>query len=78
MNALPLTCGRCYACARSATGLRDRRPEGHDLEPACPRHADPAVRSFAACAYCLGPLRRGSLDVDGMFAHKRCHQEASR
>lgn len=34
---------RCYACDGAVTGLRDRRPEGGKLEPACPRHADPTL-----------------------------------
>lgn len=68
--------GTCYACDSKATGLRDRRPEGGLLETACKRHADPTIKTFDACIYCSTPVRSGSLDVDGEFAHKSCHKGA--
>lgn len=68
----------CYACDAHPVGLRDRRPEGGRLEMACGRHADPTVRIFAACMYCRGPVRKGSLSIDGATAHANCHREACR
>ena len=73
----PFHGGGCYACASKATGLRDRRPEGGSLEPACKRHADPTIRTYDACIYCNGLVRKGSLTIDGDFAHKSCHAKAS-
>ena len=75
---LPFHGGRCYACGDKAAGFRDRRPEGGSLEPACRRHRDPTIKTFEACMYCSGPVRRGSVDIDDEFAHKSCHEEASR
>jgi hypothetical protein len=46
VKAAPRYSARCYACDATATGLRDRRPEGGTLESACKRHADPAIPSF--------------------------------
>jgi hypothetical protein len=69
---------RCYACDSKPLGLRDRRPEGGDLEAACSRHADPSIETFEACSYCNGPVRKGSVVVDVNFAHASCHAEASR
>ena len=69
--------GDCYACDHKAVGLRDRRPEGFDLEPACQRHADPTIHVSRCCMYCDRPVRHGSLEVDGNFAHVSCHREAS-
>lgn len=69
----PFHGGRCYACDAKATGLRDRQPEGGSVEPACARHADPTIAVYCACIYCNGAIRSGSLDVDGLFAHKSCH-----
>lgn len=67
--------GKCYACdCTKVVGFRDRRPEGKELELACSRHADPWVKIYKACTYCDGPVRKGSVDVDGLFAHKRCHE----
>lgn len=75
-NKVPFFGGRCcYACDASPVGLRDLRPEGKDLEVACARHADPSIRIFQACIYCTTPVRRGSLCVDGNFAHAACHAE---
>lgn len=74
-TALPYHTRRCYACDDTACGVRDRRPEGGEVEGACTRHADPTIKAFAACVYCNGP--RPSLDIDGEFAHKKCHIEAS-
>lgn len=34
---------RCYGCDSAGAGLRDRRPEGGDLEMACDRHRDPRL-----------------------------------
>ena len=72
-DRLPFHGGGCYACGSRATGFRDRRPEGGSLETACSRHKDPTVKTYDACMYCSGPVRRGSLDIDGTFAHKSCH-----
>ncbi len=30
----------CYACDANAIGVRDQRPEGGDVVPACGRHAE--------------------------------------
>lgn len=65
---------KCYACSGRTVGVRDRRPEGGEVEPACARHADPTLWAVAVCMYCDGP--NPSLDVDGDFAHKKCHAEA--
>lgn len=72
--AVPYSSTRCYACDASATGARDRRREGGLVEAACARHADTAIRAFAACCYCGGP--RPSLVVDGVLAHESCHSAA--
>lgn len=32
---------QCYACDATASGVRDRRPEGGNIEAACARHAEP-------------------------------------
>lgn len=65
----------CYACdCQTVVGLRDRRPEGGSLETGCERHADPTIATYAACIYCDAPVRKGSVSVDGNFAHKRCHE----
>lgn len=78
-KALPFTGGwPCYACDKRAVGYRDRRPEGGSLEYACKRHADPTIRTYEACMYCGGPVRAGSLAIDGSFAHVKCHREASK
>lgn len=66
---------RCYACDAPACGVRDRRPEGGSLEAACARHAEPTIKSHAACCYCSAP--RPTLVIDGDLAHKACHVEAS-
>lgn len=65
---------RCYACDERPVGLRDRRPEGGDLECACARHADPRIKVFQACIYCSGP--RPTRVIDGQFLHAGCHAEA--
>ena len=73
--ALTYSTRRCYACdSKDAIGVRDRRPEGGMVEAACARHADPTIKAVAACMYCSGP--RPTLDIDGDFAHKKCHAEA--
>jgi hypothetical protein len=66
--------GRCYACDAAAVGLRDRRPEGGDLEKACARHAEAVAQ--AICQFCDGVVRPGSIDLDGHWAHARCHNLA--
>lgn len=68
----------CYACDAPAIGVRDRRPEGGEVEAGCARHADPTMRARPACMYCRGTVRRGSLVVDGDHAHRACHVEACR
>jgi hypothetical protein len=66
--------GKCYACdCTEVVGFRDRRPEGKELELACSRHADPWIKIYEACIYCDGPTRAGSVNIDGSFAHKQCH-----
>ena len=75
---LPFHGGRCYACGAQAAGLRDQRPEGGLLEPACARHRDPTIKTYEACIFCDGPVRRGSAVVDEDFAHKSCLKEESR
>ena len=74
-------CGgeRCYACDAKPVGLCDRKhmEEGR-MEPACARHADPTIRIFHACNMCLGPVRTGSLEIDGEFRHQKCELEGSR
>jgi hypothetical protein len=70
---------KCYACDAKPVGLADRR---HDAEgaymPACERHRNLTIRTYDACIYCNGQVRKGSLSIDGEFAHKSCHAEASR
>ncbi|HTQ41883.1 MAG TPA: hypothetical protein VMI75_03930 [Polyangiaceae bacterium] len=78
MERIPFHGGRCYACGAAAVGLRDRRPEGGDLEAACRRHADPTIPTYEACIFCDAPVRAGSLVIDGEFAHKKCLKEESR
>lgn len=46
---------KCYACDAPATGTRDRRPEGGNLEPACERHAEePKLRDVILDALAEG------------------------
>lgn len=66
--------GRCYACDARATGFRDRRPEGGELEFSCPRHTDPTLRPVAVCIFCDEPVRKGSLTIDADHAHAACHR----
>ncbi|MGN6107085.1 MAG: hypothetical protein ACTHU0_18405 [Kofleriaceae bacterium] len=42
MRTMSVGAPRCYACDELATGERDLRAEGGELEQACDRHADPA------------------------------------
>ena len=70
--------GRCYACDGAAVGIRDRRPEGGDVEKACARHADPRLTARHVCMYCGAAVRQGSLTVDGDHAHRACHVDACR
>lgn len=76
-KSVPFYGGVCYACSTKACGYRDRRPEGGALEPACCRHMDPTIPVYHACMYCSGPVRKGSLVIDGEYAHRACHKEAS-
>ncbi len=69
--------GGCYACGAKAVGLRDRRPEGGEVEPACARHAEPRLVPVLVCIYCGEPTRKRAISVDGEGAHARCHREAS-
>lgn len=75
---IPFHGGRCYACDAVGVGFRDLRPEGGDREVACKRHADHTILTYEACMYCDGPIRIGSLDIDGSFAHAKCHRRESR
>ena len=77
-NGVPFHGGRCYACGATATGLRDRRPEGGELETACTRHKDPSIKTYEACIFCNGPVRKGSVTIDGDFAHQACARVESR
>lgn len=71
--------GDCYACDAPADGVRDRRPEGHDLESACKRHKDPKIKAILVCIFCDGIIRRGAYRVEREYAHVKCHkQECSR
>lgn len=72
---MPFFGGNCYACDAKAVGLRDRRPEGGELENACTRHRDPTIQTYNACVKCMGPTRKGSLDVGGQNWHRKCHEE---
>lgn len=74
----PLHGGTCYTCQAAAVGLRDRRPEGGELSPACARHADPRVKSYPACVYCAGRVKKGGVTIDREHAHQKCHKEACR
>jgi hypothetical protein len=65
---------RCYACDAKPVGIRDRRPEGGDLEHACARHADPTLQAVEVCFMCCGAIRRGSLDLDGSLVHAACYR----
>lgn len=68
----------CYACDADATGIRDRRPEGGEIEAACERHREPRLRARRVCMYCTDTVRPGSVVVDGDLAHRGCHEEACR
>ena len=43
------------------------------MEAACERHADPWIPVYRACVKCLGTNL--SLVIEGVFWHKKCHQE---
>ena len=77
-KAVPFHGGRkCYACDERPVGLVERYYSGRRYyEVACERHADPTIRVFEACIYCSTRVRRGSLSIDGDFAHAACHREA--
>lgn len=69
----PIVDVKCYACDARATGARLDRALNR-YRSACDRHSEPGVKSYQACAYCLGPTRRGSVEVGGDFhAHASCH-----
>lgn len=34
------------------------------------------TQTAARCIYCEGPVRKGSLSIDGEYAHHRCHADA--
>jgi hypothetical protein len=69
----------CYACSsEEIVGVRDRRPEGGELEAACSRHSDPKIPCFHGCIYCNGPVRKGSCKIDTDYAHKNCHKAECR
>lgn len=70
--------GRCYACDAKVVGVRDRRPEGGEVEMACARHADPTIAVRAVCMYCGMSVRRGSITIDTEHAHRACHVDACR
>jgi hypothetical protein len=74
IEPLPFWGGRqCYACdCTKVVGLRDRRPEGGDLEVACERHADPTIPIRKVCFMCQGALGNGSVVIDGDTAHQKC------
>jgi hypothetical protein len=65
----------CYCCDAVPVGFADRT---HDAERgfvlACARHADSTIATYDACIYCNGPVRKGGLDIDGDFAHVKCHK----
>lgn len=67
---------KCYACDSKSVGFADRSHDGEGMVCGCKRHADPTIRTFAACVYCSNPVRSGSVEVDGNFAHAKCHAEA--
>ena len=76
-GAVPFTGGRkCYACDAAPVGYAQ---QGNDPEllPACARHVYHSIKVFEACAYCHGPIRSGSLTIDGQFVHARCEKEAA-
>lgn len=67
---------KCYACEATPVGIRDRRPEGGDIEVACERHADPTIEVFKACRLCNGRLGNDYLMIDGQFIHTECERDA--
>ena len=74
---LPQFSMKCYACDAPAVGVRDRRPEGLELESACARHADPTRQSYPTCMYCKEEVGDNELQIDHEFAHRDCHEGAS-
>lgn len=70
---------KCYACDAKPIGLADRThsPE-HGFMLACRRHRDPTIKTYDACIFCNGPVRKGSVVIDGEFAHKSCYTEQTR
>lgn len=75
-HVLPHADSRCYACDAGATGVRDRRPEGGRVEIACDRHRDARIKVRPVCALCMGPMRKGGIEIDGEHHHAKCHREA--
>lgn len=48
------------------------------IEYACSEHADPSLKVVQCCIYCGDPVRKGSLAIDGEYAHNACHKEATK
>jgi len=76
---VPFFGGGCYACDAKAVGFARRYIlAAYALEePACKRHADPAIAIYDACMFCSGPVRKGSVEIDGNFAHAKCMRAES-
>ena len=69
----------CYACDGKPVGFAERWQGGKgERVLACARHRYPSIKTYDACMYCLGPVRAGSLDMDGVFAHRSCYEKDAR
>lgn len=73
------TPGKCYACDKAAVGVT---VHNGTVKRGCKRHADPKLKATTKpipgnglCLYCSVPVRKGSVDVDGDDAHKKCQRE---
>jgi hypothetical protein len=76
---VPFFGGRCYACDAKAVGLtRHYVLAAFVDELACKRHADPSIKVYDACMFCNGPVRKGSVEIDGNFAHAKCMRAESK
>lgn len=64
---------KCYACDSMSVGATNH--EGKTVY-ACKRHADASIKVVDCCIYCGDPVRKGSLSIDGAFAHQKCHDDA--
>lgn len=63
----------CYACDKGSVGVAERWTDGKmTLVYACQRHSNPAYKVTDCCMYCGDPVQKGSLWVDGGWAHKKC------